>query len=1178
MPTTQDPADATAPAKAGSGETSDTATNTAAEELRLAQEALAKTAELEAELAQFQRMVTLGDWSGVGKYLKGLSPEEGKAGYEQLLRSLQSGPQREQMMGMVQQDPGQQFAETNSFEPADVVGLIEVAPLAIDKTHVQSLGGIAALSIRTSETPAALSSKLEELANREASPLSRRNAAKLLVAAGQARLADRFLATIEAATAAKDAEELNLLAAHYLSINDSVDKAVNLEKAWIATQNVLALSETAEDEYQTSLQRAITLAPRVRAELGKAWLTESFSKEKERGKQILANVGGKVSQAMQRNVRDSNSRLQGLKLQQGAVAALLEDNAQLDETWAPTLTLLVTNWIREAEITRQFGTSTSSGPRMQRDGFGNIYYLNSDGMMTGDPMGGRGNQISAIAGGELLELKPGPEQLKHIDKSLQEKVMQITAQLYLNVNEEEEAFPYIERLAAANPEKAKFLAEEFVRIWTKNHDPNANRRYTNPYMFMYGFEQRAESIPLTRSKQERNLKELADWIVRIRKLPIEDLDESLLANAFISCHSTAEVYRPEAIVAVFGGIETLKPETLSNLVLKMRSNLGNLWRQPAVQENAKTNRKKQDIQREVRRGYALAQEVTTAATNRFPEDWRLQLAKASLIHDENNYRQELEKSSEFVPRRNQAFEEFAKAARLYAKAVVDMPKEKQSAEVYELWFYAGLGAVDLAALDRDKQPDLKQPALIKEAIAALPGELAEHHLTMFANSLFTRMSSVSPNSKSRYLTSGFEIVGDHKQAREARKVFDYYSDLVSEIKLTTRIDGSSLVGHGQPFGVFVELRHTAEIERESGGFRKYLQNQGSSMNMFYYNYGRPLTDYRDKFETYARQALAEHFDIKSITFQEETVASKAGEEYGWRVTPYAYLLLQAKGPQIDKLPPLRMDLDFLDTSGFVILPIESTPLTLDAGPTKVEPRPAEKVEVVQTLDERQAAEGKLILEVKATGLGVMPGLDQLVKMQPNEFEVVKTDDNGPQISRFDKEGDATAIVSERLWTITLESARDSKTPPKTFQFPQPILEVTKASYQRYVDADLVAVEPQVSLEGAYRAQASVWPWRILVGGLLGLVGMLMAWFVFGGTRVVAVSSGIAVPEKLTPFSALSLLKRVREAASLDEKDRAELDGSIVSIERDYFAEEKPPTTDLRAIVEQWLLRTNLQTK
>jgi hypothetical protein len=90
--------------------------------------------------------------------------------------------------------------------------------------------------------------------------------------------------------------------------------------------------------------------------------------------------------------------------------------------------------------------------------------------------------------------------------------------------------------------------------------------------------------------------------------------------------------------------------------------------------------------------------------------------------------------------------------------------------------------------------------------------------------------------------------------------------------------------------------------------------------------------------------------------------------------------------------------------------------------------------------------------------------------------------------------------------------------------------------------------------------------------------MLMAWFVFGGTRVVAVSSGIAVPEKLTPFSALSLLKRVREAASLDEKDRAELDGSIVSIERDYFAEEKPPTTDLRAIVEQWLLRTNLQTK
>ena len=50
------------------------------------------------------------------------------------------------------------------------------------------------------------------------------------------------------------------------------------------------------------------------------------------------------------------------------------------------------------------------------------------------------------------------------------------------------------------------------------------------------------------------------------------------------------------------------------------------------------------------------------------------------------------------------------------------------------------------------------------------------------------------------------------------------------------------------------LRHTREIERESGGFQRYLQNQTNSQ--YAYNFGRPPEDYRDKFEKAARAALA----------------------------------------------------------------------------------------------------------------------------------------------------------------------------------------------------------------------------------------------------------------------------------------------------------------------------------
>ena len=39
------------------------------------------------------------------------------------------------------------------------------------------------------------------------------------------------------------------------------------------------------------------------------------------------------------------------------------------------------------------------------------------------------------------------------------------------MSEDEKAFPYIEQLSQTNPRKAKDLAEEFIRVWTKNHDP-----------------------------------------------------------------------------------------------------------------------------------------------------------------------------------------------------------------------------------------------------------------------------------------------------------------------------------------------------------------------------------------------------------------------------------------------------------------------------------------------------------------------------------------------------------------------------------------------------------------------------------------------------------------------------------------------------------------------------------
>ncbi len=112
----------------------------------------------------------------------------------------------------------------------------------------------------------------------------------------------------------------------------------------------------------------------------------------------------------------------------------------------------------------------------------------------------------------------------------------------------------------------------------------------------------------------------------------------------------------------------------------MRGNLIGAWRQPAEQEQNKTKRREKDIRAEVLRGYEVALAVTDRGLARHPDDWALVLARASVMHDENNYRQEIERSSEFAPRRQKAMAEFRRAARLYAATVPGLEQSDETTE------------------------------------------------------------------------------------------------------------------------------------------------------------------------------------------------------------------------------------------------------------------------------------------------------------------------------------------------------------------------------------------------------------------------------------------------------------------------------------------------------------------
>jgi len=391
---------------------------------------------------------------------------------------------------------------------------------------------------------------------------------------------------------------------------------------------------------------------------------------------------------------------------------------------------------------------------------------------------------------------------------------------------------------------------------------------------------------------------------------------------------------------------------------------------------------------------------------------------------------------------------------------------------------------------------------------------------------------------------------------------------VTEIELVTNLDGDSDVGT-DPFGIMVDIEFTKEIEREGGGFAKYLQNQSNKVN-YYYNYGRPQEDYRDKFEEAARTILGEQFEVLSVTFNKEDVKSKPADRDGWRRLPYAYILVEAKGPEVDRVPPLKLDLDFNDVTGYVVLPIASPVVPVDASLVRDE-RPFDNVKITQTLDERKSDEGILTLEIKAIANGLVPPLDAIMDLEVADFDLVgEVKDQGVSVNSFRTDGDG--VVTERLWTAEFKAKEDVKA-AAMFRFAGPLEDEVKMTYQRMDDADMVTAKQEVNLLAKY-GDGSSFPWWGWVVAWFVLAALSFAgWKFYGGRRPEEQEESLELPEDITPFTVIGLLRQVRSAPNLQDNQRNEIDNTVHRIERFYFGEnaegERP---DLPNIAREWLRR------
>jgi len=1141
-------------------------------------DALAHKGDATNEAQRFQGDVVAGNWTAVKQFLAKLPEKHRPQVFKHVVDAVGKPPSSQGNPGMpdMPQQGGNRQPPQPVMSPEDVLGLSEAAPTELTEERVEQLGKLLDRALKQGHFIDPLLAKLEAgTAHLGGDDSKKRDlAVKLLIAANRLGDAGKLLPPLEPALTNNEIKTIELHSRYLLaSAKQQTNSAALLRRSWELTQTILAVTNSIVKEREQAVTRSLELMPLLGKDSGSNWLQETFRSKPEQGMVLLAAVGSQVSQ--QSSSREFESRRKALDLQRRVVDALLSVAGDNTTSWHEALNVLALGWMQEADYSK-----TRYTPRRdmnQFDPYGNQMF--SEGGYPGmqDP-----NQLQPIPFDQILLTAPSEAWRATLDTSLLPCLQILMAELHMKADEHQQALAYVEAVAAQQPKAALNLANDLLRTWARSHDPNPQNQMNRygPYgMVWYGpgspYGMNPRGTPLTRAMQVRNLAEFSKILQTLRKLPIGALDDKAVVGAFSTGHSQAEVFRVEDIESVFGPMAEMKPETLAELLQTMRQRLAGQWRSPRVQQDAKTKRSDKEIEAEVMRGYELVMNLVRNGLERQPDNWRFNLVNGAVLFDsaEFDYGRKVDLAI-YVAKRDRAFAAFEKAAALYAAQVLRIDEKDQTPQVYQQWFNATLGASDLAYLTRQTEPDTNHLDKIRIALFGLPDSVVEHHIAAFGKGLSDSINTLKPELKPRYLRAGIRIVGNHESAAEARKLATYYDDLLQEVTLDVHVDGDATVGHTKPFGVFVALRHTDALGRESGGFGKYLQNQ-QGMNYGYNPYGTPPVNYREDFEKQVREKFAETFEILSVTFHDDKVQPRGYGRAGWRETPYAYLLLKAKDGAVDRLPALQLDLDFFDKRGQVVLPVTSQVQMIDARPESIAARPVKKIEVLQILDAREAAKGTLGLEIKATGHGLLPELKDLLELNIPGFKVDRVDDKPVVISKMDAEGDEVAPVSERnsILNLVVDSA---VAPPATFHFPKAKLIGAEMSYKNYSDADLVDVKPELALTGLSLRPGNSWKW-IEAGLMLIIVAAILFWWLRRQKSgvVAEIPATYVFPSEITPFTVLNLLQRMKSDDKLrfNADQRRELGEAIQNLQQYFFAR---PTDfrnggqDLEQVARRWL--------
>ena len=168
---------------------------------------------------------------------------------------------------------------------------------------------------------------------------------------------------LDEAVAEKDHEALNLLARHFLALHAKEKKdGPRWRKPGRRRRRCWPSAAARGPRRKRRSSAPSSWRPRFEEELGQTWLDQSFTKQPERGMDILATIGGRVAQGMQHQPDGTRRPPQGAAAAEDRRRGPARAAPERATKWRATLALLAGNWLKEAEFSHQFDHSDELRP------------------------------------------------------------------------------------------------------------------------------------------------------------------------------------------------------------------------------------------------------------------------------------------------------------------------------------------------------------------------------------------------------------------------------------------------------------------------------------------------------------------------------------------------------------------------------------------------------------------------------------------------------------------------------------------------------------------------------------------------------------------------------------------------------------------------------------------------